>query len=221
LLPRFSTPPPAPTAGIYSGIGEFTIPGVSTITVTAEIAIVLVVFTYLLIAALLRSPIGQAIEALKAGTTQAEARGISFLQHRVIVFTVSAFLTGLAGGLYTHFSQGVTPAVFDVGLLINLFAMLALGGVGSRVGPIIGAVIGVYVNDRLSASGQYSQLIWGGILLLTVMVAPGGLVGVAEQGFEWLRRALRGGNAPSDPMIGGDAAGMESTEPRRAAAGPG
>ena len=121
------------------------------------------------------------MEALREGRAQAEARGISFFQHRVLLFTISAFLTGVAGGLYAHNANGMTPAVLDVGLLINLFAMLVLGGMGSRIGPVVGVVIGVYLNDTLSATQEYSQLIWGAILVAVVMVAPGGLVALVTR----------------------------------------
>jgi branched-chain amino acid transport system permease protein len=169
------------SAGIFSGIDTFAVGGAYYITVTAYVAIGLVLLTYLVISLVLRSPIGHAMEALREGRAQAEARGISFFQHRVILFVISAFLTGVAGGLYAHNNAGVTPAMLDVGLLINIFAMLALGGIGTKVGPILGAVIGVYLNDTLSATQQYSQLIWGGILIGVVMVAPSGIVGLLSR----------------------------------------
>jgi len=77
--------------------------------------------------------------------------------------------------------------VLDVGLLINLFAMLALGGVGSMAGPIVGSVIGVYLNDTLAAQQQYSQLIWGWIIIGVIIVAPGGVVGFLSQALRLVR----------------------------------
>ena len=132
LWPNVWTNVTGGSAGLFTGIDTFAVGGAYYITVTAYVAIGLVLLTYLLISLVLRSPIGHAMEALREGRAQAEARGISFFQHRVILFVISAFLTGVAGGLYAHNNGGVTPAMLDVGLLINIFAMLALGGIGTQ-----------------------------------------------------------------------------------------
>jgi branched-chain amino acid transport system permease protein len=187
LWPNVWTEVTGGSNGLFTGIDSFEVGGGYYVTVTAYVGIGLVLLTYLLISAMLRSPIGHAVEALREGRAQAEARGISFIQHRVILFAVSAFLTGVAGGFYAHYTNGMTPAVLDVGLLINLFAMLVLGGLGSMAGPIVGAVIGVYLNDTLATQQQYSQLIWGGIIIGVIIIAPGGIVGFLSQALRLVR----------------------------------
>ena len=186
LLPALWVGTTGGTAGL-TGVSAFGFRSWNYLNVTWYIAVSLAALTFIVIALVLRSPIGAALDALREGRVLAEARGIGLFQHRVILFTLSSFLTGLAGGIYVHSFQLITPSVLDIGLLINLFAMLMLGGLGTRLGPVIGAIIGVYLDDRLASTEQYSQLIWGVIILVVVMVAPGGIVTSISRIARWLR----------------------------------
>lgn len=186
LLPALWVGTTGGTAGLF-GISAFGFGSWNYLNVTWYLAATLAVLTFIVIALVLRSPMGAALDALREGRVLAEARGIGLFQHRVILFTLSAFLTGLAGGIYAHSFQLITPSVLDIGLLINLFAMLILGGLGTRLGPVIGAIVGVYLDDRLASTEQYSQLIWGVIILVVVMLAPGGIVTSLSRIARWLR----------------------------------
>jgi branched-chain amino acid transport system permease protein len=173
------------TAGLF-GISVFSVGNADPVAVGFYAGVVMVVVTFVLIALLLRSPIGRAIEVLKEGHGQAEARGISLFQHRVIVFVMSSFLTGVAGAFYAHYFGIITPTVLGVGLLINLLAWMVMGGLGTQLGPIIGAGLGVYLNDSLAQTQEYSQLIWGLILVGIVALAPGGIVTTGGSILRWL-----------------------------------
>ena len=186
LLPAVWVGTTGGTGGLI-GVSAFSFGSWNYLNVTWYVAAGLAVLTFTVIALLLRSPVGGALDALREGRVMAEARGISLFQHRVILFTLSAFLTGLAGGIYVHSFQLITPSVLDIGLLINLFAMLILGGLGTRFGPVVGAIIGVYLDDRLASTEQYSQVIWGCIILVVVMIAPGGIVASISRIARWLR----------------------------------
>ena len=199
LLPALWVGTTGGTAGLF-GISAFGFRSWNYLNVTWYLAAGLAVLTFVVIALLLRSPMGAALDALREGRVLAEARGIGLFQHRVILFTLSAFLTGLAGGIYAHSFQLITPSVLDIGLLINLFAMLILGGLGTRLGPVIGAIVGVYLDDRLASTEQYSQLIWGAIILVVVMLAPGGIVTSISRIARWLRdRVFTPAQAAGDP----------------------
>ncbi len=173
------------SAGLF-GIPVFSFGDADTLTVAFYVGVVMVVLTYLVIALLLRSPIGLGIEVLKEGHVQAEARGISLFQHRIIVFVLSSFLTGVAGAFYVYYFGIITPTVLGLGLLINLLAWMVMGGLGTKTGPIVGAVVGVYLNDYLAQTQEYSQLIWGLILVGVVMLAPGGIVKTGSMLGGWL-----------------------------------
>lgn len=174
------------SAGL-TGIDAFGLGTFDYLKVTWYVAAGIAILTFILIGFVLRSPIGLALDALREGRMPAEARGVSLFQHRILLFVLSAFLTGLAGAIYAHSFQLVTPSVLDLGLLINLFAMLVLGGLGTQLGPVIGAIIGVYLGDRLASTQQYSDLIWGLIIIAVVMVAPGGIVTTIARALAWAR----------------------------------
>jgi Branched-chain amino acid transport system / permease component len=99
---------------------------------------------------------------------------------------MSSFLTGVAGAFYAQYFGIITPTVLGVGLLINLLAWMVMGGLGTQLGPIIGAGLGVYLNDSLAQTQEYSQLIWGLILVGIVALAPGGIVTTGGSILRWL-----------------------------------
>jgi branched-chain amino acid transport system permease protein len=157
-----------------------------------------------LCAGLLRSPFGMAIQALRDSRRTAEARGMAFVGHRVVLFVISAALTALAGALYAHVIGLVVPTVLDLPLLLALLAMLILGGPGTLAGPIVGAVILTFVNDRLSSTEEYQQVIWGATIIAVTLLLPGGIAGTAgkirRHGAGWLDRWMDDGSedAPGD-----------------------
>ena len=173
------------TSGLF-GVSVFAVGDADPLAVGFYAGVGMVLVTYVVIALLLRSPIGQAIEVLKEGHAQAEARGISLFQHRVIVFVLSAFLTGVAGAFYTGYFGIITPTVLSVGLLINVLAWMVMGGLGTQLGPIIGAGLGVYLDDYLAQTQEYSQLIWGLILIGVVTLARGGIATTVPLILRWL-----------------------------------
>ena len=174
-------------SGGLTGIDVFTLGGWDYLDLTWYVSAGVALLTFMSVAFVLRSPMGIALDALREGRTLAEARGVSFFQHRILLFVLSAFLTGVAGGLYAHAYQIITPSVLDIGLLIDLFAMLVLGGLATRLGPVVGAIVGVYLTDRLAAAEQYSQLIWGLIIIVVVMLAPGGIMTTISRLLAWVR----------------------------------
>lgn len=187
LIPTVWTGTTGGSSGLY-GLKLFEIGDADPLKVAFYAAVGMALVVFLLIAFVLRSPIGAAMEVLRDGQVPAEARGIGFFQHRVILFVLSAFFTGVAGAFYAHYLGIITPSVLALGLLINLLAWMTLGGLRTMLGPIVGAMIGVYLNDSLAQTQEYSQLIWGLVLVGVIMVAPGGVVTTGAQLFRWLSR---------------------------------
>jgi branched-chain amino acid transport system permease protein len=177
--------------GLYN-VPALTAGGADPLIVGLYASAGLAVFTYLVIEVFARMPAGLATRAFVEGRAQTEARGISLFQHRLVVFALSAFLTGVAGGLYAHFFSILTPSVLEFGLLVNLLAWMVMGGVGTRLGPIVGTAVGVYLDDRLAEAQEYSQLVWGLILIGVVALAPGGIVAVVSS---VMRRGVALGSA--------------------------
>ena len=124
---------------------------------------------------IIHSPIGMAFRALRDSETYAISRGVNPFRFKLFLFAFSAFFTGLAGGFLTHYQGSISPSLFNFGILINLLAMIVLGGWGSFFGPIVGTAILTILPEALRAVKYYRNLSLGLALVLIVVLAPQGL----------------------------------------------
>ncbi|HET7792643.1 MAG TPA: ATP-binding cassette domain-containing protein [Rhizobacter sp.] len=128
---------------------------------------------------------GAAMRAVKDSETAAESIGIHPLQVKTVAFALSAALAGLAGGLFAPLSGFVTPSSFGFIQSILFVLVVVIGGGGSVLGPLIGAVIVGVLPELLSSLEEYRLLFFGGLLLVVLWVAPDGMVGMLSR---WKRR---------------------------------
>jgi branched-chain amino acid transport system permease protein len=140
---------------------------------------------------ILHSPIGMAFRALRDSETYAISRGVDPFRFRLILFAFSAFFTGLAGGFLTHYQGSISTSVFNFGILINLLAMIVLGGWGRIWGPIIGTAILTILPEVLRAAEDYRNLSLGIALALIAVLAPQGLGPLIADGVKKLFRKNR------------------------------
>lgn len=123
------------------------------------------------------SPIGMAFTALRDSETYAASRGINQYRFRMLLFVVSAFLTGWAGAFMAHYQGLISPAVLDFNFLITLQTMIVVGGWGTFAGPILGAFVVVGLREMVQPLGAgFTSVATGGLLALIVVTAPRGLL---------------------------------------------
>lgn len=155
--------------------------GLSANSVTAYYYILLVslALTLILIFRLNQSRLGRAWRAIREDALAAEAMGIPTNRLRLQGFAVGAGIAGVAGAIFAAWQQSVFPANFDVTLLITLYAMVVLGGVGSLYGIVIGAFIITALPELLRpgqqiAGMEISQIaFYGGVIaLLAIFTRP-------------------------------------------------
>lgn len=127
--------------------------------------------------------IGRAITALREHPIAASAMGINRSRTTAIVFGISAMATGLAGALGAFATQFISPDSFNVFLSISLLVGAIVGGLGTRTGPLFGAIF-IQFMPRLAeeASKAAPWAIYGAVLMLVIYVAPGGIAGTLEKG---------------------------------------
>ena len=123
----------------------------------------------------IHSPLGVAMTALRDSETYAVSRGVNQFRVRMLLFTISAFFTGLAGGYSTHYNGGISTTIFDFPRIIDLLAMIVIGGWGTFGGPILGAGLVIGLDQYLVALGSYQTLLLGLILAVIAVFAPQGL----------------------------------------------
>jgi len=141
---------------------------------------------------ILYSPIGMSFRALRDSEAYAVSRGIDPFRFKLFLFAFSAFFTGLAGAYLTHYDGTISPVLLDFGRLINLLAMIALGGWGTFWGPIFGTALLTVLPEVLRSLEGYRNLSIGLALALIAMFAPQGLLPALVRLF---RRATKGRRA--------------------------
>ena len=108
------------------------------------------------------------------------ALGYNVWRYKYIAFVLAALFAGLAGCLYVNYNRFVSPEYTHVILSAEVLLMVILGGAGTLVGPAIGAVVIVFLENVVSAYTQRWVMIVGIIYVLVTLFAPRGLIGLAQ-----------------------------------------
>ena len=159
-----------------------------------DYAIVSVLFGVTMLAtyAIIHSPIGLAFRALKDNPGYAVARGVDRFQAQLLVFGLSAFFTGLAGGFYAAHFQAISPGILSLSQLLFIIAATVVGGVGSFWGPFVGTVVLMVADEGMREAGEFRTLGLGLIITAAIVLMPNGLVGrLADFGRWWRARGRR------------------------------
>ena len=138
-----------------------------------SMAIVLFLFSFRIV----DSRFGRALRALGAHEIAAGSLGVDVVRCRIQIFVLSAVYAALAGSLYAHFLNYVNGTFFDLSVMIQLMAILVVGGIGTLWGPLVGAVLLIWVSQNLGSYAEYSQLIFGLLYGGALLFLPGGVVG--------------------------------------------
>ena len=147
------------------------------------IAYLTVALTALAIAAFARlsnSPWGSAMRAVRDSEAASISIGLDPTLIRTTAFGISAFLAGIAGGVYASLSNFISPESFPFFQSIVFVLVVMLGGPDRVLGPLIGACVVVLLPQLLATLGQYQLLFVGALTLAVLLLAPTGIVGIAE-----------------------------------------
>ncbi len=171
---------------------------------------------------LLRHRAGRAMRAIRDGEVAAAASGINLAGYKTLAFGISAFYAGIAGSLFGLAAGFVSPDSFPVGLSIQLLVGAVVGGLASIPGPLLGGIFAYFlpiesnqwVPTQTWIPSQIASTIekagpavtYGAVLILTMIFASNGMVGLVSSGYVRLNRRLRGapdresGQMPQDPQ---------------------
>lgn len=156
----------------------------------------LLITALLIIAAknILRTKVGRAFIAIRDRDIAAELVGVNLTQYKVLAFAISSFYAGIAGGLYAYYTSYVHPEHFNIMLSIEFIAMIIVGGMGTVLGSILGAVfitlvpevlrwLSYYIGqsypvvaDRFSE--EWNIAVFGLSIMLFLILEPGGFVAI-------------------------------------------
>lgn len=155
-------------------------PGLNTFDPIQFFAVVAVLLAAALglSALIVRSRFGLALQAAKANPARAVAVGIRPFGIRLTAFVISGMITGLAGALYADLNRFVSPAMLSWHMSGEIMVFVILGGVGRLMGPLAGAGVFILLEHLLGGVSEHWQALLGLLLVVIVLRAPGGIVGL-------------------------------------------
>jgi branched-chain amino acid transport system permease protein len=145
--------------------------------------VVLVVFlvAFAAVYRIVHSPFGQALKSIRENEQRAISLGYSTNNFKLIAFTLSAVLAGVAGGLNATVFQIASLSDLDFNNSANALLMTLIGGVGTMLGPIVGAIVVVSLETKLATLGSWVVVVQGAIFVLCVLFLRKGVVGTLEE----------------------------------------
>lgn len=153
-------------------------------------AFLAVVLVYLVGFVLLhRSHVGWAFRALRDDAVAAELAGINVARYRILAGAVGGGMLGFAGAMFAHVEGFISPATFTfVHVDVPVMVMLVFGGIGTLIGPVVGAVFFTYVGELLSSFSQLRPIVEGVLLIALFLLLPHGVVGAVRKRIKGWRR---------------------------------
>lgn len=140
--------------------------------ITLVYMLVCVVGTLLLV----RSRTGKIFIAIREDELGCTALGNNVLYYKLLAFSLSALMSGIGGGLLAIYLRHVSPTVFDMWQSITILIMGIAGGMGTIIGPMLGAYALSFLTEWLRSTEQFQDFIYAGLLVLFVMLLPQGIM---------------------------------------------
>lgn len=140
---------------------------------------------------LLRSPVGRAFNAIRNSEPAAQALGIPVARVKLVAFTLAAFYAGIGGGLYAAVVGFIDPVEFGIWESVRHIIFIVVGGLGSLGGSVIGALVVTGLPEWLRRLQEYSDFVYGGLLLAFLVFMPRGIAGALTQLWTRLRDPRR------------------------------
>jgi len=151
--------------------------------------------SYLLLDRLIRSPIGETLTAIREDEVSAASLGINCGAWKVFAFGVSSTVAGAAGCFYASFVGTLVPDAFFVTESFTILAMVVVGGMGTLIGPVGGAILLTVLPELLRNIGDLRLVVYGVAVTLVVLFVPGGIVEAVRLASARLPRIARRGKA--------------------------
>ena len=139
-----------------------------------------------------RSRFGYGLRAISQDEDAAAASGINTTRAKIAAFALSGVLTALAGAIFAFQQVTIYPdRLFSVDITVLMVVMAVLGGAGTVAGPVIGAVLLQYLSEWLRDNfPDYHTFVFGGIIVLAVLMVPMGIVNFVREAWQRKRISL-------------------------------
>jgi branched-chain amino acid transport system permease protein len=173
-------------SGLY-GIPKFSILGFRLTAVHHYyvVALIFAAISFAVLWSIEKSDIGAILDSLNENEMVSQSLGGNALAWRIAAFVVSAFVAGIAGGIYAFYIGFLSPDPFGFRTLVDLIVMNVIGGPSTVLGPLLGAIIVVPLPELLREARQYQLLVYGVFLMIFLIFFRQGvvsLIGLGEGG---------------------------------------
>jgi urea transport system permease protein len=156
----------------------------------------LLILVYVLLRLILASRFGRVAVAIRENETRAMLLGYDPRLYKLLVFTIGGGIAGLAGCLFTNWGGFISPTVFSLSQSAQIIIFVLVGGLGTLVGPILGAVAIEYLISIIGSQQTFNaDLILGVVLVAFVLLVPEGVVPVLRGGVPRLLARRRASSA--------------------------
>jgi branched-chain amino acid transport system permease protein len=162
-----------------SGIGSLTDSPLGNYYFSAVFMLAVIVLLYLIS----KSSFGLILRSIGENEIASEGSGINTTYYKVVAFIISAGIAGVAGAMYAHVQMHVGPEMAHDSLSALILMMAVVGGMGSIIGPIMGAYLLTLVNESLRFMGEMRLLIYSAAVVAVIFFAPKGLLEIFSQVF--------------------------------------
>jgi branched-chain amino acid transport system permease protein len=167
-------------------------------------SMVMLFLAFLLVRRLVHSPFGQSLRGIKQNERRMHAMGTPVQRRLIAVYTLAAVLAGVAGAVLTHTTQFASLEALGFGRSADALLIVVLGGAGTLYGALIGSIAFIGMHHSLSLlTPQYWQFWMGMVLVLLVLFARGGILGVLVSLFRRVRPSARPPLPTGRPVVEG------------------
>ena len=128
-----------------------------------------------------RSWMGRAFNAVAQDEDAARTLGLDVAGYKIAAFFLGTAAAGLAGGIYAHMTQLIVPDAFNFIQSVTILAMVVIGGIGSTLGVLAGAILLTLMPEMFRFINDYKLLVYGGLLLAVMRFSPEGLAGLVQR----------------------------------------
>ena len=137
---------------------------------------------------IVKSGFGRALVSIREDELASEAMGVNTTRYKVMAFVISSALAGAGGVLLAHFDGYLNPKSFEFIKSFEILIMIILGGLGSIVGSVLGAVVLTILPEALREFAQYRMVIYSILLIVLMITRPNGLLGGLDPFKGWRAR---------------------------------
>lgn len=142
---------------------------------------------------LVHSRFGRALKAIREDEAAADMCGVNLAHYKIAAFVIAAAMAGIAGSFYSHYMRYISPDAFSHLETFAILTMLAFGGPGNLLGPIVGSVVLITLTEAFRVFADYRMIIYGLLLIFMMLFRREGLLGGKEYSLvlNWPRKKAK------------------------------